>query len=245
MLMRRLHPSPIDDVDSLEAYALPESDGSHVRVNMVSSIDGAAAVAGRVGSLSGLADQTLLHELRAMCDVLLVGAGTIRAEGYGPLRLGEEELHLRRQRDQSEAPRLAVLSRRLDLDLTSPAFTGATARPLVVTTQAAPRARLRQAEEVADVLVAGKELVDLRRAVDLLAEQGLSQVLSEGGPHVLAELFAADLVDELCLALAPLVTGGRELRITAGDLLGTPTAMELTDVLESDGYLFLRYGVSR
>jgi riboflavin biosynthesis pyrimidine reductase len=78
----------------------------------------------------------------------------------------------------------------------------------------------------------------------MLAEQGLTQILSEGGPHLLAELFAADLVDELCLAIAPMVTGGRELRITAGDMLGTPTAMELTDVLESEGYLFLRYRVS-
>jgi len=223
---------------------LPVTDGPHVRVNMVSSLDGAAAVAGRVGSLSGLADQTLLHELRTMCDVLLVGAGTIRAEGYGPLRLGEEELHLRRKRGQSEAPRLAVLSRRLDLDLGSPAFTGATARPLLLTTQGAPRTRLRQAERVADVLVLGKETVNLNRAVGMLAEQGLTQILSEGGPHLLAELFAADLVDELCLAIAPMVTGGRELRITAGDMLGTPTAMELTDVLESEGYLFLRYRVS-
>jgi len=244
--MRRLQPSPFDDVDTLDAYALADTEGRpFLRVNMVASLDGAAAVAGRVGSLSGLADQTLLHELRTMCDVLLVGAGTIRAEGYGPLRLGEEELQLRRERGQSEAPRLAVLSRHLDLDLSGPAFTGATARPILLTTEAASPDRRREAERVAEVLVAGRDSVHLARAVELLAERGLPQILSEGGPHVLAGLFAADLVDELCLAIAPVVTGGRELRITAGDLLGTATAMELTDVLERDGYLFLRYRVPR
>jgi riboflavin biosynthesis pyrimidine reductase len=180
-----------------------------------------------------------------MCDVLLVGAGTIRAEGYGPLRLGEDELQLRRERGQSEAPRLAVLSRHLDLDLAGAAFNGATARPILLTTEAASPERRRAAERVADVVVAGRDAVNLANAVELLAEQGLPQILSEGGPHVLAGLFAADLVDELCLALAPLVIGGRELRITAGDLLGVPSEMELSDVLEKDGYLFLRYRVQR
>lgn len=245
MLMRRLHPSPFDDVDTRDAYALPHTESAHVRVNMVSSLDGAAAVSGRVGSLSGLADQALLHELRAMCDVLLVGAGTIRAEGYGPLRLGEEELQLRRERGQSEAPRLAVLSRHLDLDLSMPAFTAATARPVLLTTEAVSPQQRAAAEKVADVHVVGQDSVDLRRAAELLAGQGLPHILSEGGPHVLAQLFAADLVDELCLAIAPLVTGGQELRITAGDQLGTTTAMEMADVLERDGYLFLRYRVSR
>ncbi len=245
MQMRRLRPAPFDDVDSLEAYALPRTDGPYLRVNMVSSLDGAAAVSGRVGSLSGLADQALLHELRTMCDVLLVGAGTIRAEGYGPLRLGEDELELRRSRGQSEAPRLAVLSRRLDLDLGSPAFTGATARPLLLTSETAPVERRREAEQVADVLVLGESDVDLRRAMETLAGRGLPQVLSEGGPHVLNELFNAGLVDELCLALAPVVTGGRELRITAGDLLGEPASLDLADVLERDGYLFLRYRARR
>lgn len=241
MLMRRLHPSPFDDVDTLDAYALPTAEEPYVRANMVSSLDGAAAVAGRVGSLSGQADQTLLHELRTMCDVLLVGAGTIRAEGYGPLRLGEDELQLRRDRGQSEAPRLAVLSRRLDLDLAGPAFTAATARPLLLTTEAAPADRRREAEQVADVLLVGDTDVDLARAVEQLGARGLPQILSEGGPHVLNQLFAAGVVDELCLALAPVVTGGHELRITAGGLLDPAAELDLSDVLEKDGYLFLRY----
>jgi riboflavin biosynthesis pyrimidine reductase len=121
-------------------------------------------------------------------------------------------------------------------------FTRATSRPLLLTTERAPQRRREEAEEVADVVVAGESSVDLRRAVDALAQRGLLRVLSEGGPHVLGQLFAEDLVDELCLAVAPVVTAGDELRITAGPSLATVKMLSLAQVLEKDDYLFLRYG---
>ena len=241
MLMRRLLPDPTDRVDTLEAYALPDRGRPHLRVNMVSSLDGAAAVEGRVGILSGTADGTLLHELRSLCDVLLVGAGTIRAEGYGPLELSDEQQRRRLDAGQDAVPRLAVLTRSLDLDLAAPVFTGATARPLVITTERAPATRRDEAAAVADVVVAGRDDVDLTVALAELTRRGLSRVLSEGGPHVLAAMFAADLVDELCVAVAPVVTAGSELRISAGPALDPPRARHLAHVLEQDEFLFLRY----
>ncbi len=241
MLMRRLHPAPAQEVDSLDAYALPHVTGPHLRANMVTSIDGAAAVEGRVGVLSGTADHDLLHELRSLCDVLVVGAGTIRAEGYGPLRPSAEHRARRTAAGLAEVPRLAVLTRSLSLDLSAPVFTRATARPLVLTTERSPADRRAAAAEVADVLVVGERDVHLRAALQALADQGLPRVLSEGGPQVLAELFAADLVDELCLAVAPLVTAGTELRITAGPTLPHAKQLRLGHVLEKDEFLFLRY----
>jgi riboflavin biosynthesis pyrimidine reductase len=240
--MRRLLPTPSDEVDTLDAYALPAADGrAHLRVNMVSSVDGAAAVQGRVGVLSGEADGALLHELRSLCDVLLVGAGTIRAEGYGPLELTDDQQRRRLAAGQAAVPRLAVLTRSLELDLTAPVFTGATARPLVVTTARAPAGRRDEASAVADVVVAGDADVDLGTALAELAGRGLPRILSEGGPHVLSAMFAADLVDDLCLAVAPVVTAGSELRITAGPALEPPRALHLAHVLERDEFLFLRY----
>ncbi len=243
--MHRLHPADADEVDTLDAYALPADGRAHLRVNMVSSVDGAAAVDGRVGILTGTADGTLLHELRSLCDVLLVGAGTVRAEGYGPIRVGEEERRRRAERGQQEVPRMAVLTRTLDLDLSGPVFTKATARPLVVTTERAPAERVRAAADVADVLVAGDDSVDLAVALEELAARGLPKVLSEGGPHVLAAMFAAGLVDELCLAVAPVVTAGPELRITAGPALPSAARLRLAHVLEKDEFLFLRYTAPR
>lgn len=242
MLMHRLLPAPAGEVDTLDAYALPAVDRPHLRVNMVTSVDGAATVEGRVGVLSGAADHTLLHELRSLSDVLLVGAGTIRAEGYGPLRLSDDERRRRTEAGLLEVPRLAVLTRSLDLDLAAPVFRRATARPLVVTTEKAPAERRAAAQEVADVVIAGEHDVDLGRALDELADLGLPRVLSEGGPRVLAEMFAADLVDELCLAVAPLVTLGAELRITAGPALPRAKQLHLGHVLAGDDeFLFLRY----
>ena len=239
--MRRLHPDPADSVDLAAAYAVPKRLLRHLRVNMVSSADGAATIEGRVGALTSTADQALLHLLRALADVVLVGAGTIRAEGYGPIRIPDAWQQIRLDRGQQPFPPVAVLTRSLDLDLRAPLFTDATSRPLVLTCAGSPAERRSEAAEVADVVVAGEEYVDLASAAEALAERGLVHVLSEGGPQLLSELFSAGLVDELCLALAPLIVGGHDTRITSGPRMSPPTGMELAQVLEEEHFLFLRY----
>jgi len=134
-----------------------------------------------------------------------------------------------------------VVSRTIDVDLGSSAFTEAVERPLVITTELADPQRVRQARHVAEVLVAGERTVDMGLAAQLLLEQGLRRMLCEGGPHLLAELYAADLVDELCLALSPLVACGEGSRLTAGAALSQPLRVRLASVLEREEYLFLRY----
>jgi len=241
LVLNRLRPGPCEEVDAASAYAYPDGGQHHLRVNMVSSVDGAATLEGRVGTLTGPADQRLLVLLRALADVLIVGAGTIRAEGYGPLTVGEDLAPLREQAGQSPAPRLVVPTRSLDLDLDGAAFTEAVEPPLVVTTRRAPADRVRAAESVAEVVVLGDDVVDLTALADLLAERGARRMLCEGGPALLAGLLAGDLVDELCLAVAPVVTCGAESRITAGPALTAPRHLSLTQVAERDDFLFLRY----
>jgi riboflavin biosynthesis pyrimidine reductase len=241
MELQRLYPRPGETLDPVSAYGYPPASDQHVRVNMVTSVDGAATLQGRVGTLTGPADQRLLVLLRALADVLVVGAGTLRAEGYGPLTVPDDLLALRKEAGQSLAPRLVVPSRSLDLDLTSTAFTEATEPPLVVTTAQAPAARLRAAEAVAEVVVLGEETVDLAAMLALLRDRAGARVLCEGGPGLLGDLFARDLVDELCLAVAPVVTLGSEGRITAGPTLPTPLPLRLHQVSHADDFLFLRY----
>jgi riboflavin biosynthesis pyrimidine reductase len=241
LVLNRLRPGPCEEVDAASAYAYPGGGQHHLRVNMVSSVDGAATLDGRVGTLTGPADQRLLVLLRALADVLIVGAGTIRAEGYGPLTVGADLAPLREQAGLSPAPRLVVPTRSLDLDLDGAAFTEALEPPMVVTTRRAPADRVRAAESVAEVVVLGDDVVDLTAMVDLLAERGARRMLCEGGPGLLAGLLAEDLVDELCLAVAPVVTCGAESRITAGPALASPRHLSLTQVAERDDFLFLRY----
>ena len=239
LTLNRLSPGTPGEVEAVAAYAYPE--GRWLRANMVSSVDGAAVLEGRVASLSGPADHALLLLLRSLSDVLVVGAGTLRAEGYGPVRAQPDLAEVRREAGQPAHPRLAVLSRSLDLDLASSAFTEAPERPIVVTTELADPGRVREVEQVADVVLAGSRSVDLPLALDLLEQQGLSRMLTEGGPRALGDLYAAELVDELCLAISPLVVVGEESRLTFGAPLPEPLDVRLDTVLERDGFLFLRY----
>jgi riboflavin biosynthesis pyrimidine reductase len=229
--VRRLRPDPADDVDLRAAYAVDAE--RHVRVNFVSSLDGAVTIEGKSAALGSDADRALFALLRTMTDVVLVGAGTVRTENYGGAKPSD-----------GHAPPIAVVSRSLDLDPASRFFADVTARPIVVTCATSPdrvRDRLR---EVADVVVAGDEDVDVAAALDLLAERGLRRVLCEGGPHLLGARATAGRVDEMCLTLAPVLAGGNAGRIVAGYLPDVVEPMQLRHVLEEDGYLFLRYSTA-
>lgn len=241
--MRMLLPDPGGPADPLEVYADgPAGEGRPgVRLNMVASADGAVSIDGRSGGLGGDADRAVFRALRSLADVILVGAGTVRAEGYGPPRLPDPLVAARRARGQEPLPRIAVVTRSCHLDWASPLFAEPTTRPLVVTVAHADPERLARAGEVADVVLAGADGVDLPRALALLGDRGARTVLCEGGPSLNGLLAAAGLVDELCLTLAPLVGGGDAGRIVAGPALSPPPRMALASALEDDGYLFLRY----
>jgi len=244
-LMRALLPEPNDDVDLAAAYAPgPAHDGRpFVRCNMISSVDGAIAVRGRSGMLGGAADRAVFAVLRSVADVILVGAGTARAEGYGPARLSDDVRRPRRARGQAPEPPIAVVTRSGQLDWSSPFFAAAEQRPIVVTTADADPVSLAHARAVADVVQAGTDTVDLASAVAQLGARGYTNVLAEGGPGINAELVEARLLDEICLTLAPRVVAGTGPRILAGDELAVPLSLRVVHLLEQDGYLFGRFAI--
>jgi riboflavin biosynthesis pyrimidine reductase len=224
--MRQLLPFPCDPVDPATLYGdlPPAGTRPTVRLNMIASIDGATAVAGVSGGLGGLADQALFAVLRSQADIVMVAAGTVRAEHYGPIGLP-----------------IAVISRSCRLDWDSPLFTAANAQPIVVTVAEAPVLERQKAADLADVIIAGERDVDLAVTLDALAMRGFSRVLAEGGPSLNGQLAAAGLLDELCLTLSPLLAGGDATRILAGPGLVTVPGWRLRSLCEQDGFLFLRY----
>jgi riboflavin biosynthesis pyrimidine reductase len=241
-------PADLDDASLAEAYAVPAGPRWHLRINFVASADGGATVEDRSGGLSNPADKRVFRLLRDLADVVLVGAGTARAEGYGAERYAPERRRRRVELGGAELPVIAVISGSLDLDPTSTLFTRAepNARTVVITCQAAPEARRVALAEVADLLVAGDDRVDLAAAVAGLAGRGLARVLCEGGPTLFGALLEAGLVDELCLTVSPLLTGPGTGRIVAGRLVdGAPFPLSLLHLLEEDGALLHRYGLSR
>jgi len=212
-----------------------------LRANMVQSADGSAAVSGLSGGLSSDGDRQLFAILRGLADVILAGAGTVRAEKYAAVRPREIWAGLREGR--TPTPPIAVVTAAMDLDLSSRLFTAAPAhaRTIVITVESAPADRRRAAARVADVILAGADRVDLKAAVDALADRGHSRILAEGGPHLLGQLAAAGLLDELCLTIAPVLAAGNAGRILAGSTADAPAPLHLAHILEDHGYLLCRY----
>jgi riboflavin biosynthesis pyrimidine reductase len=236
-------PDTLDDAALARLYGDPADRGSLVRGNMVSSLDGAASLDGLSGGLSSPADRRVFWLLRGLADVILVGAGTTRAEGYRPTRGADNWAALGIRDGRPSAPPLALVSRSLDLDPAAPliAQAPAGARTIVITCAASPAARRAALAAVADVIVAGDDSVDLKAALSALAGRGLARVLCEGGPRLLSEVIAAGLLSELCLTLAPVVAGPGPVRVLGGSPLPAAHRLGLAHLLEEDGVLFARY----
>jgi riboflavin biosynthesis pyrimidine reductase len=243
--VRQLFPDLVEPVEPDDAYAGraadPPAGRPYVVVNMVSSVDGATTVGGVSGGLGGAADRRVFLALRGLADAVLVGAQTVRAEGYGPPRLDPAAVQRRQARGQPPLPRIAVVSRSLGFDWSSALFADGATRPIVLAPAAADPAGLDRARERADVVVAGRDTVDLAEALAALARLGTGRVLCEGGPTLAGTLVAGGLVDELCLTLSPTLVGGAGARILNAPGVEVPFGLALVHVLEQDGFLFLRY----
>ena len=229
----------LDDEALAAVYAYPD-DRPWLRLNFVSSVDGAVqGPDGRAGTLSSKADQRLFALLRSLSDAILVGAGTVRVEGYRPVQPTEVDTALRARLGLTGLPRIAVVSRRLDLppDLVGDSAAGT----VVVTCAAAPADRLAELRESCDVVVAGDDRVDFGAARDALVDRGITRLLSEGGPVVARDLAAADALDEVCLTLSPLLLAGGARRVTMGERLDPPRELALASVLAGGDDVFLRY----
>jgi riboflavin biosynthesis pyrimidine reductase len=211
--VRRLLPGPpLDDVALDDAYAAP---ARWVRGLFVSSVDGAVELDGSSDALSGPADRRVLTHLRGTADVVLVGAQTVRAEGWRPPRPSAERRAQRRAAGRPEVPTYAVVSRSEDLP--------------------------RGGAEGEVIVLAGTP----DQVLDDLAGRGLTRVVCEGGPSWLAQIAAAGRLDELCLTVSPVLAGPGRLRLLQGPAWPAPVPVRLTSLLEDDGWLFARYAVGR
>jgi 5-amino-6-(5-phosphoribosylamino)uracil reductase len=229
------------------AYAYPRTgpEGPEVwlRANMVSTLDGAAQHDGRSQPISNATDMRIFGTLRALADVVLVGAETVRQEGYRPARVRAEFAAAREAAGQGPVPAIAVVTAGLDLDFSLPLFTSPAVPTLILTGAAAAPDRRAAAEKAgARVVIAGDGVgVDPVRAVRALAGLGHTRLLTEGGPRLLGQLIASGVLDELCLTVSPMLTAGDAQRIAGGPSVTVPSRFELVSLLEEAGFLFSRY----
>lgn len=237
----RLWPDAVSSLSDENIVASLQSDAPVLRVNFVSSVDGAVTHDGRSGGLSDEADKRHFELLRRVCDVVLVGAGTVRDEGYGPMRVSEESACWRVANGLPEHPVFALVSGSLDLDPESRIFTDAPVRPIIFTTSRGAH-RAAAFADLADVVVAGTDRVPGPDIVSALHERSLRNVLCEGGPDLFGSMLADGVVDEFFLTVNPTLEAGDARRISAGEL-AEPAHLALASILSSDSTLLLRYRV--
>lgn len=242
------HRGSLSPAGVADAFTWPRHDEPYVRAVMVSTADGAAkSPKGLSGGISSAADRLVFATIRGLSDVILVGAETVRSEGYGPPKARPELADRRAAAGQAPTPRVAIVTRSADLDPTSSLFTDSTEPPLIFTPSDLPAERRAALEPVAEIVHVGETSCEPAEVIAELGRRGLNRVACEGGPSVLGQFMAGRLVDEICLTITPLAyggTGGEDpvSRIIAGPgLTDAPRPMRLAHVMESDGTLFLRY----
>lgn len=223
--------------DEALAGCRPEGEGVRLALNMIASVDGRIAVGGRSAPLGGPADRALFHSLRARVDAVLVGAGTLRSERYGPLIRDERTRSRRVQQGLSPQPLALIVSRHLELDPAIPLLADPETRAVVLTTSAGdlPPCAAQVDYVRTATLAAGLDAVRARWGVRL--------VLCEGGPTLNGTLAAEDLIDELFLAVSPLLVGdthdGRA--VLMGGAPRTPLALTLAMLLAHEDELYAHY----
>lgn len=234
----------LDDGELPRMYGYPEHDATWVRANFITSVDGGATSGGSSGAMGGPGDRFVFNLLRELADVIVVGAGTVRIEGYSGAQLSVAQRQHRQARGQTEVPPLAIVTKSGHLNRDMAVFTRTEVPPLVLTCAAAAaqtRRLLSGVCEVIDCSGGDPEKVDEAALLATLGARGLRRILTEGGPMLLGSLIERDMLDELCLTIAPYIVGGQARRIAAGpgQLL---TGMRCAHVLTDDaGYLYTRY----
>jgi riboflavin-specific deaminase-like protein len=244
-VFERLQPAgePVEAPDLLAAAGFADRaplDRPYLFMNFVATLDGRAAFDGRTQALGSDADLDMLLSLRAAAEAILIGSGTLRAEGYARLVKSEERRAARRGAGLAEDPTAVLISRSLDLPWETAGLFKAPEQPVIVYTSsdadppevAAPVEIVRLPEATPSAALA-----DLRR-------RGVRALLSEGGPRLHRSLLAAGLVDELFLTMTPLLTGDElQPTIVAGGKLVDPVSLDLVWLLRAGTEIFARYRV--
>ncbi len=235
--MRWLVPDPSPTQQWQDSYDWPTD--RYVRACMVLTVDGSVAGPdGLSGSISSATDRAVLDAVRRVADAYLVGAGTVRAEDYGPVRARPDVAGTRAARGQAAAPTLAIVSASCRFDWDASRFRHSDNRPIILTTHTSDAGDRAAAARWCDVVTVGGDRVEPRAAVDALAERGLTRLTCEGGDRLFSEMAGADLLDEVDLTVSPLLTAARRAARPGPAVMGR---MRLAQLLEEDGYLFARY----
>ncbi|MFT6564862.1 MAG: riboflavin biosynthesis pyrimidine reductase [Actinomycetes bacterium] len=229
----------IKESDLGALYPWP-SDRQWIRGMMVTTLDGAARGADDVsGSISSKADKVIFNETRRLADAILIGASTMRIERYQPLKAKPEDQAERAAAGLRSAPVVVMISGSLDIPWDELIFRESAFTPIIITTESVDADALAQARAHCEVVVLPGSQVDALAVVKVLTARGWNRIVCEGGPTLLAQLAALNLLDEADISISPLIVGGGQILTGAG--LDPPDRYRLEHIIEDNGFLFNRY----
>ena len=246
--MKQIFPEEIE-VDPVTVYnndvRTPLDSRPWILLNMVNSVDGFISFEGRAGGLSGPADKNIYQIIRGLADIILVGAGTVRAENYKAPKTPESNLaELRESRGQEKRPRIAVLSGELNLDPDMGLFADRHPEdkpPLIYTKSESLKKNASQFKSSAEIVDFSEEELNVSRVVEDLLNKDAKIVVCEGGPNLNAHLLAAGVIDEFCLSVSPRAVGGEDPAVLLNQPVDSPTELSLDRILLEEEFLFCRY----
>jgi riboflavin-specific deaminase-like protein len=240
--------TPEEATSGLGFAELAPPERPYLVLNMVSTVDGRIAIAGRSGAIGNDADRELFHGLRTQADAVMAGAGTVRTERYGRLVRSPERRERRALSGLAADPLAIVVSARFDLPPDLPLLQSPESTVVVLT--AADRepspvpAQVEVERGPASRAADGRDALVMRPLLERLrAQHGVRSIVCEGGPRLNDGLLREGLVDELWMSLAPKIAGGNEPTLVVGAGFTPPKELELVSLLESEDHLFLRYRV--
>ena len=246
--MKQIFPEETE-VDPIDVYnndlRTPLNSRPWILLNMVNSVDGFISFEGRAGGLSGSADRNIYQIIRGLADIILVGAGTVRAENYKAPKTPEGKLaEFRESRGQEKRPRIAVLSGELNLNPDMGLFAERHPEdkpPLIYTKSESLEKNRSQFATSSEIIDFPEEELNVSRVVHDLFNQDAKIVVCEGGPNLNAHLLADDLIDEFCLSVSPRAVGGENPPPFLNHPVDSPVELSLNRILLEEEFLFCRY----
>ncbi|WP_313813581.1 dihydrofolate reductase family protein [Glutamicibacter sp.] len=245
--MRALLPDVLENVD--DDYLLSRYGSRQlpfIRFNFVSSVDGSAQLGGLSGALGSAADHRVFMLLRRLAQVVLVGSGTVHAEGYeGPL-VSDEDRAWRLAHNLSPDPVLAIVSRSLSLSPQTPALNESPAPVLLFCAEPVSEQVRASYPSNVEIIQIGRrgDGVDPSQIVAQLVSRGLQFIHAEGGPRLFGQFAAAGVLDSLCLSYSPVLAAGQGARICSSPE-ETEIQLHLHTLLEEDSMLLSEYRVGQ
>ena len=212
-----------------------------VMLNMIASSNGLATLDGLSGKLGGEEDRALFKTLRGIADFILVGLKTVHEEKYNPPELSEAAKSLREATGRDRTPRVAVVSNSLEIDPKIPLFASDQYSPVLITSESSPAAKRKLLSEKYEIILAGEERVDFKRAINQLSMEPKQTVLVEGGPSINKQLVSDDLFDELCITISPFHSDDESVEKVTTDINYPNGHMKEVRRISVNDFIFCRY----